>query len=159
MNSADIEKAHGWSSNSPTHLELDNSAPTSPSEASDLVKPDPIPLPRSRWQRCIAGLKNGENRAIERVPPEEREVVTSSTMLHMFLMWFSMTLATNTIVVGSIGTLVLQLSFKDAAVCGVFGCLVGTSIIGYASTWGPKSGNRTLVCQLSHREDWELTKL
>lgn len=146
MNHTDIEKAPGWPSNSPTQLELDHSALTSPSEASEIVKPDPIPLPRSRWQRCIAGLKNGENRAIERVPPEEREVVTSSTMLHMFLMWFSMTLATNTIVVGTMGTLVLQLSFKDAALCGVIGCLVGTSIIGCISTWGPKSGNRTLVC-------------
>ena len=88
---------------------------------------------------------SGENKRIERISPEEREPVTSSTTLHMLLMWFSMTLATNNIVVGSMGTLVLRLSFKDAALCGVFGCLLGTSVIGYISTFGPKSGIRTLV--------------
>jgi purine-cytosine permease-like protein len=63
----------------------------------------------------------------------------------MMLLWFSMSLATNNIVVGSMGTLVLGLSFKDAAICAVLGILVGTTTIGYMSTWGPRSGNRTLV--------------
>ncbi|CAG8427253.1 unnamed protein product [Penicillium salamii] len=145
MGSTDIEKAYNQPPDTHDHFNLDKSTSASTSEASDLVKPAPIPEPQSIWQKCIASLKGGENRGIERIPPEEREPVTSSTTLHMFLMWFSMTLATNNIVVGSMGTLVLGLSFKDAALCGVFGCLLGTTIIGYISTWGPKSGNRTLI--------------
>lgn len=56
-----------------------------------------------------------------------------------------MSLATNNIIVGSMGTLVLGLSFKDAAICAILGNLVGVTTIGYMSTWGPRSGNRTLV--------------
>ena len=146
MSSTDIEKAHGSpSTNTTDHFDLDKTESTSSSEASDLVKPIPSPAPQSKWQRCLAGLTSGENGGIVRIHPEEREPVTSSTTLHMFLMWFSMTLATNNIVVGSMGTLVLGLSFKDAALCGIFGCLIGTSVIGYISTYGPKSGIRTLV--------------
>ncbi|KAJ5332517.1 uncharacterized protein N7506_006300 [Penicillium brevicompactum] len=146
MSSTDIEKAHGSpSTNTTDHFDLDKTESTSSSEASDLAKPVPSPAPQSKWQRCLAGLTSGENGGIVRIHPEEREPVTSSTTLHMFLMWFSMTLATNNIVVGSMGTLVLGLSFKDAALCGIFGCLIGTSVIGYISTYGPKSGIRTLI--------------
>lgn len=155
MGSIDIEKAYNQPPDTHDHFNLDKSTSASTSEASDLVKPAPIPEPQSLWQKCIASLKGGENRGIERIPPEEREPVTSSTTLHMFLMWFSMTLATNNIVVGSMGTLVLGLSFKDAALCGVFGCLLGTTIIGYISTWGPKSGNRTLVSFAIQQQDRE----
>lgn len=141
----DVEKAHSSPTlGSPSQLHLDKSASNSSSEDSDLAKPDPVP--QSRCQRWIASLKNVESRGIEPIPIENREPITSSTVLHMLLMWFSMTLATNNIIVGSMGTLVLGLSFKDAALCAVFGCLAGNCIIGFISIWGPKSGNRTLVC-------------
>lgn len=104
--------------------------------------------PQSRWERVKASFKNAESRGIEPVPLEEREPVTSSTSLHMLLMWFSMSLATNNIIVGSMGTLVLGLSFKDAAVCAVVGNMIGCVTVGYMSTWGPRSGNRTLVSHL-----------
>jgi hypothetical protein len=147
MSSHDIEMIQSSPSlKASAHSELDKSASVTSSTAS-ILKPSPIPEPQSRWQRLIAKVMNVEKRGIGPVPLEEREAITPSTTLHMLLMWFSMTLATNTIVVGSMGTLVLELSFMDAALCAVFGCLVGVCTIGYISTWGPRSGNRTLVCQ------------
>ncbi|CAG7938029.1 unnamed protein product [Penicillium nalgiovense] len=144
MKLEDVEKAPS----SPTlrslsQIQLDKSASNSSSDDSDLAKPEP--LPQSRCQRWISSLKNGERRGIEPVPIEKRETITPSTILHMLLMWFSMTLATNNIIVGSMGTLVLGLSFKDAALCAVFGCLAGNCTVGFMSIWGPKSGNRTLI--------------
>ena len=146
MKPEDVEKAHSTPSfESVAQFELNKSASNSSSDATVVEKLE-IQPPQSMFQRCLAGLKGMESRGIEPVPLEKREEVTPSTSLHMMLMWFSMTLATNNIVVGSMGTLVLGLSFKDAALCAIFGCIVGTSTIGYMSTWGPRSGNRTLVC-------------
>lgn len=143
MNPPDVEKAPGSPSlHSASQSELE-STPTK--ESHEPVFPSKS---RSKFQRWLEGLKGVETRGIERVPPEEREPVTPSTTLHMLLMWFSMTLATNNIIVGSLGTLVMGLSFKDAAICAVLGNLLGTMSVGYMSTWGPRSGNRTLVSVL-----------
>ncbi|KAJ5097433.1 hypothetical protein N7456_008154 [Penicillium angulare] len=140
MTPEDIEKAHGSTSlHSVSQSELE-STPTKESHEAIFES-----KPRSRIIRWCQSFKNVEARGIERVPIEEREPVTSSTTLHMLLMWFSMTLATNNIIVGSMGTLVLGLSFKDAALCGVLGIFLGTAIVGYMSSWGPLSGNRTLI--------------
>lgn len=139
MKPEDIEKAHESPSlHSVSPFELYN-------DSSNAINAGIDTKPQPRYRRWIESLKNVEKRGIERVLPEEREKVTASTTLHMLLMWFSMTLATNNIIVGSMGTLVLGLSFKDAALCAVFGNLVGASAVGYMSTWGPLSGNRTLV--------------
>ncbi|KAJ5247199.1 hypothetical protein N7468_002182 [Penicillium chermesinum] len=56
-----------------------------------------------------------------------------------------MTLATNNIIVGSLGSFVMGLRFADAAFCAIIGCLLGTCTVGYISTWGPRSGARTLI--------------
>lgn len=95
-----------------------------------------------KWARNIRGL---ETRGIEPVPLDERLGPHASNSLHMLLMWFSMGMSLNNIVVGSIGTLTMQLSYSDAALCIVFGSLLGCLAVGWMSTWGPQSGNRTLV--------------
>lgn len=141
MRPDDIEKIHGSPSlHSISQHELTNSSSNDP--IKDTFHE---PKPKTKFQRWITNLKAVEPRGIEPVPLEEREPVTSSTSLHMMLLWFSMSLATNNIIVGSMGTLVLGLSFKDAAICAILGNLVGVTTIGYMSTWGPRSGNRTLV--------------
>ncbi|KXG46411.1 Permease, cytosine/purines, uracil, thiamine, allantoin [Penicillium griseofulvum] len=137
----DVEKAHSSPTIESLSFNLDKSASNSSSNDTDL-KPEPV---QTRWQRWIASMKNVESRGIEPIPIENREQITPSTILHMLLMWFSMTLATNNIVVGSMGTLVLGLSFRDAALCAVFGCLAGNCTVGFISIWGPRSGNRTLI--------------
>ncbi|KAJ5950356.1 Permease cytosine/purine uracil thiamine allantoin [Penicillium vulpinum] len=146
MKPEDVEKANSSPTReSPGQFHLDKSASNSSSNDTDLAKLDPVPQPQSRCQRWIARLINVESRGIEPIAIEDREPITPSTILHMLLMWFSMTLATNNIIVGSMGTLVLGLSFRDAALCAVFGCLAGNFTVGFISTWGPRSGNRTLI--------------
>lgn len=116
------------------------------SETEDHVSHSTGEIQESKYQRWAATIRGLETRGIEPVPVEERHKDNgASTSLRMVLMWFSMTLATNNIIVGSLGTLVLQLSFTDAALCAVFGSLLGGLAVGYVSAWGPRSGNRTLV--------------
>ncbi|KAJ5578081.1 uncharacterized protein N7459_007045 [Penicillium hispanicum] len=140
MKSDGVEKAHGTPSlHSVSQLELESSSSNAVTDLEFGAKPE------SRYQRWIANLKSVETRGIEQVPLEERQPVTPSTWLHMLLMWFSMSLATNNLVVGSMSTLVMGLSFKDAAICAVLGVMLGASTVAYMSTWGPRSGNRTLI--------------
>ncbi|PWY83085.1 putative purine-cytosine permease [Aspergillus sclerotioniger CBS 115572] len=100
---------------------------------------------RSRYERWTKNIKGLETRGIEPVPIEERLKNTESTSFRMLLTWFSMGMAINNIVTGSLGTLVMKLSFTDAALCALFGTLLGGLGVGYMSTWGPISGNRTLI--------------
>ncbi|KAF9890270.1 hypothetical protein FE257_006184 [Aspergillus nanangensis] len=128
----DVEKEHA----SPSVRSLTQSS--SDQEAVD----SPRQSKYQRWARCIKGL---ETQGIEPVPVEDRMKANAASYFHMLLMWFSMGMALNNIVVGSIGTLVMHLSFLDAALCAIFGNLLGNVFVGYMSTWGPESGNRTLI--------------
>lgn len=130
---ADIEKDHG-------------SASLHSVAAEDLGDRAPVEVvPNSKYKRWAENIKGLETRGIEPVPLEERSDPSSTALLHIFLMWLSMGMAVNNIVIGSIGTLERDLSFTDAALCAVFGNLLGGLAVGYMSTWGPRSGNRTLV--------------
>lgn len=44
-----------------------------------------------------------------------------------------------------LGPLAYDLGFTDSALCCVFGTLLGSAGAGYVSTFGPESGNRTMV--------------
>ena len=44
-----------------------------------------------------------------------------------------------------LGPLAYDLGFTDSALCCVFGTLLGSAGSGYMSTFGPESGNRTMV--------------
>lgn len=99
---------------------------------------------RRAWKH-VKNIKGLETRGIEPIPAEERQTKAAASSLQMLLLWFSMSLATNNIIVGSLGTLVFQLSFKDAALCAAFGNILGVLAVGYLSSWGPRSGSRMLV--------------
>lgn len=103
----------------------------------------------SRYQQWAASIKGLETRGIEPVPVEERHMGSGSASLKMMLMWLSMGMSMNNVIAGSLGTLAFRLSFLDAALCAVCGNVLGCLAVGYISTWGPRSGNRTLVW-LSH---------
>ncbi|RAH48196.1 uncharacterized protein BO95DRAFT_429586 [Aspergillus brunneoviolaceus CBS 621.78] len=106
----------------------------------------PFPDKReSRYQRWTRSIKGLETRGIEPVPLEERMKNTKFTSFEMFLTWLSMGMAMNNTITGSLGTLVMKLSFTDCALCVIFSTLLGSLAIGYMSTWGPQSGNRTLI--------------
>lgn len=100
---------------------------------------------KSRYERWAENISGLEVRGIEPVPLEERRKPTAWAALEMLVMWFSMGMAINNIIAGSMGTLVMKLSYKDAVICAIFGNLLGNIAVGYMSTWGPRSGNRTLV--------------
>jgi len=85
-------------------------------------------------------------RGIEPIPLKERRKPTAWAALDMLVMWFGMGMAINNTTAGSMGTLVVKLSYKDAVICAICGNLLGNVAVGYMSTWGPWSGNRTLVC-------------
>ncbi|PWY89792.1 hypothetical protein BO70DRAFT_368470 [Aspergillus heteromorphus CBS 117.55] len=127
-------------------IEKSRRSPSLQSVTQEELEDQPLPATRkSRYEQWTKSIKGLETRGIEPVPLEERLKNTSSTSFRMFLTWFSMGMAINNIVTGSLGTLAMDLSFTDAALCALFGTFLGGLGIGYMSTWGPRSGNRTLI--------------
>lgn len=92
---------------------------------------------------------NFEARGIERVAPDERmKKLSWVSYLQAFLLWVSINLAANNVTLGMLGPAVYGLSFRDSALCAVFGCFVGALVASWMATWGPISGIRTMVCQI-----------
>jgi hypothetical protein len=88
---------------------------------------------------------NIEARGIERVEENERHVLSWVAYVQVFLLWVSINLAANNVTLGMLGPAVYELSFRDSALCSVFGAFIGSLAAAWAATWGPVSGNRTLV--------------
>ncbi|KAI9924600.1 hypothetical protein AWENTII_009689 [Aspergillus wentii] len=103
------------------------------------------PSKLQRWMSTFERISGLETRGIEHVPIEERQPPRSDDYLRIFLLWFSSSLTGNNLIVGLYGPSFDGLDLSDAAVCAVFGCIVGCAAVGYMSTWGPRSGNRTLI--------------
>ncbi|KAL9024091.1 MAG: hypothetical protein Q9196_006768, partial [Gyalolechia fulgens] len=118
---------------------------TSAENVSGLGAPIPIPPKLSRWNRTIESLSGLEARGITRVLPAERHEASLSRYIQMALLWFSANVTANNLAVGMLGPLVFHLGFLDSAMCSVFGILLGASATAYMSTWGARSGNRTMV--------------
>lgn len=88
---------------------------------------------------------NLEARGIQRVEPEERHDLRSLGYAQVAVLWFSINLAANNITLGILGPAVFELGFTDSCLCAVFGMLVGCLAVAYIATFGPKSGNRTMI--------------
>lgn len=89
---------------------------------------------------------NLEARGLERVHESERmKKLSWMSYLQASLLWVSMNLAANNMTLGMLGPATYGLSFRDSALCAVFGALVGASIAAWMATWGPVSGIRTMV--------------
>lgn len=88
---------------------------------------------------------NLESRGIRRVQPNERQDLKQNGYQQIRMLWFSINLAANNITLGMLGPVVFFLSFRDASLCAVFGMLLGCLPVGYMATFGPRSGNRSLV--------------
>ncbi|OJJ99967.1 hypothetical protein ASPACDRAFT_1869919 [Aspergillus aculeatus ATCC 16872] len=87
-----------------------------------------------------------EKRGIERVPETERHSsVTTADYLKMGVLWFSTSITANNVAVGMYGPLGYSLSFVDSALCATFGSFLGAAGVAYMATFGPLSGNRTMV--------------
>ena len=91
------------------------------------------------------GRLNVEVRGVQRVEPEDTHAKTWIDYLQAFLLWNSINLAAVNITLGMLAPTVYALSFKDASLCAVFGALLGSIAVAYIATWGPVSGNRTMI--------------
>lgn len=114
-----------------------SSQPSSPSSSKNAF---------SRFNDRLASLEFFETRGIERVPLEERHTVTATDYMQMCLLWFSTNITANNMALGMLGPLVFGLGFVDSALCATFGALLGAAGVAYMGTFGPASGNRTMVC-------------
>lgn len=88
---------------------------------------------------------NFEARGIQRVEPDERHNLQSFGFIQVAVFWFSINLAANNITLGMLGPAVFGLGFLDAALCAVFGMILGNLPVCYTASFGPRSGNRTLI--------------
>jgi hypothetical protein len=102
------------------------------------------------------GLETGESscieaRGIHRVEEKERAAKTTLSPLQIVLLWLSINTAAQNIALAMIGQSVYGLGYVDAALCSVFGGIAGSILEAYIATWGPVSGNRTLVSELFNK--------
>ena len=100
-------------------------------------------LTRKFEQRLVE--YNVEARGMQRVEPHETHNPRWIDYVQAFVLWVSINLAANNITLGMLAPAVYGLSFTDSALCAVFGSLVGSIPVAYLATWGPISGNRTMV--------------
>lgn len=115
------------------------------SHISDESKPSNAGFFR-RANARVSSIEYLESRGIERVPePERHKNITASNYMQMTLLWFSTNITANNIALGMLGPIDFSLGFNDAALCSAFGSLLGAIGVGYMSTFGPASGNRTMV--------------
>lgn len=100
-----------------------------------------------RWNNFEKQLVayNLEARGIQRVEPDERHDLHLLGYKQIAMMWFSINLAANNITLGMLGPAVFHLGFLDSCMCAVFGMLIGCLPVAYIATFGPRSGNRTMI--------------
>ena len=82
-----------------------------------------------------------ESKGTEHVAENERRGKISSS----FTLWFSGNLQYSAIVVGALPTAFLGLSFGQAAVALTVGTLVGSLLLGIASSMGPRAGTAQMI--------------
>ncbi|KAL6405041.1 Purine-cytosine permease FCY21 [Ilyonectria robusta] len=121
-----------------------SSAPSAEENMSRLESDAPASFLRSLNDR-IEGLAGLEARGIERVPPDERQPASHAADLQVAVLWFSANLSLNNLATGLFGPMVFGLGFLDSALLAVFGTILGACSTAYMATWGPQSGNRTMV--------------
>ena len=98
----------------------------------------------SRLEHGLGNIKI-ETRGIQRVGHEERIKEKRSNYLQAFLLWVSVNLVAVNVTLGMLAPVLFRLGFIDSALCAALGSFLGSIPTAYVATWGPCSGNRTLV--------------
>ncbi|KAI9712990.1 MAG: hypothetical protein M1812_006738 [Candelaria pacifica] len=104
--------------------------------------------PPSKMQAYIDRIEQFagiEARGIRRVETHEKHRVGRMGYVQIVLLWVSINLAANNITLGMLGPSLFGLSFIDASLCATFGATLGSLPTAYTATWGPVSGNRTMI--------------
>ncbi|KAL2831502.1 hypothetical protein BDW59DRAFT_182155 [Aspergillus cavernicola] len=85
-------------------------------------------------------------RGIDRVPEELRQPnISLRDYCQMGLVWFSSNCTAGSITIGILGPILFGVGLNDALVLSVFASMLAALAVGYISTFGPASGNRTMV--------------
>ncbi|KIW16056.1 hypothetical protein PV08_06107 [Exophiala spinifera] len=121
-----------------------------PHDLLDAVEQGTVQVDESKimrgWTLQLERLLGVETRGIERVPESDRPAQASlADFVQIMLIWFSANLTLNNLALGLLGPLVYYVGLKDAMLIGAFGSIAGSIPTAYISTFGPMSGNRTLV--------------
>lgn len=115
------------------------------SEQHDIAPTPQLKGSFARWNAKVEGLAGLEARGITRVLPEEKHNGGLRGYLQMALLWFSMNLAATNIITGLLGPLLFQLGWVDSICIVIFATGLSACGPSYTSTFGPESGNRTMV--------------
>ena len=112
------------------------------------ISPPPVLLKGrlARWNSKVEGLAGLEARGITRVLPEEKRSGGFIGYLQMFALWFGMNLVTTNLIPGFLGPLVFDLGWVDCICIVIFANALSSCGASYTATFGPQSGNRTMVC-------------
>lgn len=105
----------------------------------------------AKWNSKVEGLAGLEARGIKRVLPEEKHGGGKYGYLQMLALWFSINLTAASIITGLLGPLVFQLGWVDCVCIVIFANALSSCGASYTSTFGPESGNRTMVCVRAER--------
>ena len=122
--------------------------PSSSFNSSHQYEIPPTPALRgllAKWNAKVESLAGLEARGITRVLPEEKHGGGTRGYLHMVALWFGMNLAVINIVTGLLGPLVFQLGWVDSVCMVIFANALSSCGPAYMATFGPQSGNRTIV--------------
>lgn len=151
----DVEKWGGLKSselNITTNSVGDTFPGTTLTPPSDCPNPDDVPPNPlflngmlAYWNAKVEGLAGLEARGITRVLPEEKHDSGKKDYLQMLALWFSMNLVVTCIIAGLLGPLVFQLGWVDCVCIVIFANALSACAPSYISTFGPESGNRTMV--------------
>lgn len=132
------------SSAEPKH-DLTESSPINSSEQFDI----PItPVLRNKlgyWNAKVESIRGLESRGITRVLPSEKNAGGIQDYLQMFALWFSIDLVAYNLITGFLGVLIFSLGWVDCIVIVIFADAMAAGGAAYLSTFGPESGNRTMV--------------
>ena len=131
-------------------------SPTLDSSTEHDIAPTPVLLKGKlgEWNSKVENLAGLEARGITRVLPEEKHERGAYGYLQMFLLWFSIDLVATNIITGMLGPLIFALGWKDSICISIFALALSCCGPSYTATWGPVSGNRTMVrLRIKHRGD------
>ena len=99
----------------------------------------------AKWNDKVEGLAGLEARGIVRVSAEERHGGGVKRYIQMFALWFSINTSALSIIPGLLGPLVFELGWVDCVCIVIFANALSSCGASYTSTFGPESGNRTMV--------------
>ncbi|KAL9114630.1 MAG: hypothetical protein Q9227_001308 [Pyrenula ochraceoflavens] len=129
----------------PIATEVTQVSASSSTTADTAPTPDLLKGRLGRWNAAVEGLSGLEARGIKRVLPEEKHAGGIHRYMQIFALWGGMNLAALNITTGLLGPLVFELGWVDSVCIVIFANGLSACGAAYMATFGPESGNRSLI--------------